>query len=101
MDRDFGSWKECLADWKATAMSARGWVLTAYNFRDGLVHNYLLDAHNQLVPVGVWPLLVLDVYEHAYAIDFGVKRPPYIDVFMKNIRWDAVNKRLERVSKLG
>jgi len=41
--------------------------------------------------------LILDTYEHAYGIDYGVKRPPYIDAFMQNLDWDAVS---ERVAKL-
>jgi Fe-Mn family superoxide dismutase len=44
------------------------------------------------------PLLVMDVYEHAYAIDYGVKRPPYIEAFMKNIDWEAAVNRLERIN---
>jgi Fe-Mn family superoxide dismutase len=82
-------------------MAVRGWVVLAYSLYDGKLHNYGADAHHFNFPALAWPLLVLDVYEHAYTIDYGVKRPPYLDVFMKNIRWDVVNKRLERVSKLG
>jgi Fe-Mn family superoxide dismutase len=39
----------------------------------------------------------MDVYEHAYAIDYGVKRPPYLEAFMKNIDWEAAAKRLEKI----
>ena len=44
------------------------------------------------------PILVMDVYEHAYMIDYGVKRSPYIDAFMKNIDWQVVNDRLANLS---
>ena len=43
------------------------------------------------------PVLVMDVYEHAYVIDYGVKRPPYIDAFMKNIGWSVAQKRLSQI----
>lgn len=81
----------------ASGVAARGWVVLAYDLDDGLLHNYSADAHDQGGIWGAVPLLVLDTYEHAYMIDYGVKRAPYIDAFMKNIDWDEVNQRLERV----
>jgi Fe-Mn family superoxide dismutase len=49
------------------------------------------------MPANTIPVLVMDVYEHAYTIDFGVKRPPYIDAFMKNIEWKACEARLSSI----
>ncbi len=95
--RDFGSAEAWEADFRACGMAVRGWVVLSYSFYDGRLHNYGCDAHHFNYPALAWPLLVMDVYEHAYAIDYGVKRPPYIDAFMKNIQWDAANKRLERI----
>jgi Fe-Mn family superoxide dismutase len=66
----------------------------AYDFTDGKLHNYLSDIHSD----GVWsavPLLIMDVYEHAYFIDYGTGRKSYIEAFMKNVNWDAVNARLQ------
>jgi Fe-Mn family superoxide dismutase len=48
-------------------------------------------------PVGVTPVLVLDVYEHAFAIDYGAAVARYIDAFFTNIQWDAVNQRLDQL----
>lgn len=96
INRDFGSYEAWETDFKATGIAARGWVVLAYDLDDNKIHNYLADAHNQ---GGIWaalPLLILDTYEHAYVIDYGVKRPPYIDAFMKNIDWNEVNARLEK-----
>jgi superoxide dismutase, Fe-Mn family len=98
MTKSFGSFEAWVTDFKACGMAARGWVVLSYDWYDGMVHNYCCDAHNQ---GGVWsasPVLVLDTYEHAYMIDYGVKRPPYIEAFMKNIDWNVVN---ERLGKLG
>lgn len=96
--REFGSFDKWIENLKACGMAARGWVILGLCTYDGKLHNYCLDAHNDRVPVNVVPILVLDVYEHAYTIDFGVKRAPYLDAFVKNINWDAASKRLERVN---
>lgn len=74
---------------------SRGWALTAYNMRDHRIHNYSLDLHNQGVPMGVIPILVLDVYEHAYMIDFDTNRSAYLDAFMANVNWSIVDQRLK------
>jgi Fe-Mn family superoxide dismutase len=92
--RDFGSIEKWTAEFKACGMAARGWVLLSYSYVDSKLHNYCLDSHNTNFPVRSTPLLVMDVYEHAYAIDYGVKRPPYIDAFMANINWPVVEARL-------
>lgn len=97
MRKEFGNWDNYLNQLTAAAKSARGWVMTAYNMRDHRVHNYLLDSHNQLVPFYVMPILVLDVYEHAYMVDFGTKRAPYVEAFMENINWAVVEQRLENM----
>ncbi|MBX5466443.1 MAG: superoxide dismutase [Firmicutes bacterium] len=96
IERDFGSWERFETIFKATGLAVRGWVVLGYELDDGKLHVYGQDAHNVGVPWGVYPLLILDVYEHAYGIDYGVKRAPYIDAFMQNIDWDAVNQRLAK-----
>jgi len=95
IERDFGSWDNYIQDLKAVGKCMRGWVVTAYNYRDGRVHNYGLDTHNTFVPVFVRPLLVLDVYEHAYMVDYGVNRAAYLDAFVENINWPVVSERFE------
>lgn len=99
--RDFGSIEQWLEDFRACGVAVRGWVVLAYSFYDRKLHNYGADAHHFNFPALAWPILVMDVYEHAYAIDYGVKRPPYIDAFIKNINWDIVNERLEKALKIG
>lgn len=100
LERDFGShdlWKE---DFLAAATSSRGWVVLALNLLDGRLHNYLCDRHDL---GGIWwclPLLVFDVYEHAYMIDYGVKRADYIKAFFENLNWHAVNLRLEQIKQI-
>lgn len=91
---EFGSWDNYVKHLVAVGKSMRGWALTGYNMRDHRVHNYGLDLHNQTVPMDVIPLLVLDVYEHAYMIDFGTKRAAYLEAFMRNVNWAVVEDRL-------
>lgn len=99
--KEFGSWENYINHLTAVAKSARGWAITGYNMRDHRIHNYLLDTHNQFVPVHVLPLLVLDVYEHAYMIDFGTKRGDYLTAFINNIDWAPVDQRLKMMMLHG
>ena len=94
--RDFGSFEKWQEDFKACGMAARGWVILGLCPYDSKLHNYCLDTHHFNVPVCVTPALVMDGYEHAYVLDYVVKRPPYIDAFMKNIDWSVAQKRLSQ-----
>ncbi len=78
---------------KAAGKSVRGWVVIGFNTRGGFIDSFGLDSHNIGSPANFVPLLVLDVYEHAYMVDYGIDRGKYLDAFMKNIDWDVVGKR--------
>ena len=97
----WGSFEAWLADFKASGIAARGWVVLAYNLEDGELHNYSSDTHDH---GGVWsclPILVLDVYEHAYFFDFKTARKDYIEAFMRNVDWKEANSRYVLATKLG
>lgn len=94
----YGSFDKWVADFKATGMAARGWVFLAYDHQEKRVFNYAGDAQNTFPIWNHTCVLALDVYEHAYFIDFGVARAKYIDAFMQVIDWDAVNRRGEAVT---
>ncbi len=96
INKRYGSLEAFKEDLFAAALSSRGWVLTAYAIDDGLIENYVLDAHNQTVPILTIPLLVFDVYEHAYMIDFGINRRAYLDVFWQDIDWNVVEERIRK-----
>jgi Fe-Mn family superoxide dismutase len=96
IEADFGSLENFKKDLLDSAAVARGWAMMTYGMDDGHLHNYVLDSHNQNVPVLSIPLLVLDVYEHAYMIDFGIKRAAYLDVFWDNIDWNVVEQRINK-----
>jgi len=93
---DFGSYEKWETEFRALGVAARGWVVLAFDWTDGKLHNYLSDIHSD----GVWDascLLIMDVYEHAYFIDYGTARKKYIDAFMKNTNWTVVNDRVQRL----
>ena len=101
IDRDFGNLQTFISHMTATGKVMRGWSLAAYNYRTGRLNVYGLDQHNQLVPTMVYPLLVLDVYEHAYMIDYGTDRKKYLDAFVLNINWEPVQQRLEKALSIS
>lgn len=87
------SWAE---DFAALGLASRGWVVLAWDFDNQRLENYICDAHNQ---GGVWntgALLVLDVYEHAYFLDYATARKDYVSQFMKLVNWQVVNERIPR-----
>ncbi len=100
--KDFGSYEEWEADLKAAGIAARGWVVMAYDVNAGRLNNYSCDIHSEGGIWGAVPIIVLDVYEHAYFIDFGSDRKSYIEAFVKNLNWEAASKSFHDViCKLG
>lgn len=87
IEAEWGSYEKWEAEFKACAMAVRGWVVLAYDINDNRLHNYVGDAHNQGGMWGTVPILVHDVYEHAYFIDYGSDRKTYIEAYMSNINW--------------
>jgi len=96
LKRDFGSIDAWRADLKATGLAGRGWAWTAYDWDEGRLFNYIGDAQNTFPVWNATPLVALDVYEHAYFIDFGTDRGAYIDAFFNNLDYDVVNDWAQR-----
>ena len=86
----FGSYENWEQDLKATGLAARGWVWLAYDWQNKTLFNYLGDQHDAFPIWHATPLVALDVYEHAYFIDYGTTRADYINAFCKNLNWNAV-----------
>ncbi len=99
IERDFGSVDAWRADLKATGMASRGWAWTAWDRDWGYLFNYAGDAQNTFPVWNAVPIIALDVYEHAYYLDYGVARASYIDAFFKNLDWDAIGANLERARR--
>jgi len=93
--RDFGSVDAWRADLKATGMAGRGWAWTAYDWDERRLFNYVGDAQNSFPIWNATPLVALDVYEHAYFLDYQTDRASYIDAFLANLDWSVVNGWVE------
>jgi Fe-Mn family superoxide dismutase len=91
VERDFGSADAWAADLKATGMAGRGWAWTTYDWDEGRLFNYVGDTQNTYPIWNATPLVALDVYEHAYFLDFQTDRGSYIDAFLQNMDWATVN----------
>ena len=72
-------------------MAGRGWAWTAYDWDVGRLFNYIGDAQSTFPIWNATPLVALDVYEHAYFLDFQTDRGAYIDAFFDNLDWAVVN----------
>jgi len=92
----FGSYEDWEKDFRATgAMRGIGWAILYQDNNNGWLFNQWINEHEVGHPAGCRPLLVMDVFEHAFMLDYGLKRADYIDIFFKNINWDAVEARLK------
>jgi superoxide dismutase, Fe-Mn family len=91
IERDFGSVTDWRTDLKATGMGGRGWAWTAYDWDEGRLFNYIGDAQNTFPIWNATPLIALDVYEHAYFLDYQTDRSSYIDAFFDNLDWPTIN----------
>jgi Fe-Mn family superoxide dismutase len=82
---------------RKAAAAARGWVMVGYDLNDGSIFNYIMDTQNLWAVYNMIPVLALDVYEHAYARDFGATpdgRKQYVEAFFRNLDWEHVNRQL-------
>ncbi len=92
--QDFGSMQSWTQDFIATAKASRGWAVLAYDQRSSRLRNISLDAHDLGNIAYYAPMLVLDMYEHAYFLEYATNKDEYINNFMKNINWDVVGERM-------
>ncbi|MHA0337289.1 superoxide dismutase [Sphingomonas aquatilis] len=103
IERDFGSHARWTAEFtgmgKALA-GGSGWVLLAWSERDQRLTNQWAADHSMTLAGGT-PLIALDMYEHAYAIDYGAKAGDYVDAYMKVVNWDAASRRFQQLAAVG
>jgi len=97
--KQWGSVDKWVAEFSALGMAARGWVVLDYDYALGRFDNYIFDAHNQGGIANTQLILVMDVYEHAYFLDYATARKDYIAAFMTAIDWTVVNQRVSADDK--
>ena len=92
---DFDSYEDWEKDFKGTgAMRGIGWAILYQDNVTGRLINQWINEHETGHPAGCTPILVMDVFEHAFITDYGLKRADYIEAFFKNINWEIVEGRL-------
>ncbi|HEX2651443.1 MAG TPA: Fe-Mn family superoxide dismutase [Burkholderiales bacterium] len=99
--RDFGSMDRWRAEFRAMGYAlggGSGWVLLTWVPRDARLINQYASEHSQAIASGV-PILALDMYEHAYHMDFGANAKAYVDTFMRNLDWPGLFQRYEDAVK--
>ena len=98
MKTQWGSCESWAKDFRATgAMRGIGWVVLAYDKDSDQLFNVWVNEHDVGFLAGSVPLLVMDVFEHAFALDYGVKRADYINAFWRSIDWEVVMSRFNIV----
>lgn len=98
IERDFGSdarWRAEFAAMGKALGGGSGWVLLTYSHRDKRLVNQWAADHSMTLAGGT-PLLALDMYEHAYTIDYGAKAAAYVDAFMGTVNWSSADARFAR-----
>lgn len=93
---EFGSYEKWEKDFRATgAMRDIGWTILYQDITNGKLMNCWINEHDMGHPAGCKPVLILDVFEHAFMIDYGLKRADYTEAFFKNINWSEVEGRIK------
>jgi len=93
---EFGSLENWEKDFRSTgAIRGIGWTILYYDPVGDRLFNCWIDEHNTGNLTGAKPILVMDVFEHAFILDYGIKRADYIEAFFKNINWEEASTRLE------
>ena len=95
---DFDAWETEFRKVGAGLAGGSGWVVLGYNLHSGQIENYWLADHLH-GPAATLPLLVMDMYEHSYQMDYGAAAAKYIDAFFRNIRWESVAQRLAQAQR--
>ena len=99
LEKDFGSYDKWLADFKGTGVAARGWAFLAWDREYGRLFNMIGDEQFSFPVWNSVPVLAMDVFEHAFFIDFGSAKAAYIEKFFANLDWSDVDKRFDAAKK--
>ena len=101
LNRDFGSFDDWQRDFIACGKASRcGWVMTYLNMYTQTYMNCLIDLHSEQAPVGSYPVIIMDVWQHAYYRDYLGDVNSYMTAMMKELRWSVIEKRFEKADKI-
>ena len=95
LNEDFGGFENWKKDFEAAgSMRGIGWVVVYHDPLRNRLFNAWINEHDAGHMVACAPVVVLDVFEHAYLLDYGVKKAGYLEAFFRNLNWDAATQRL-------
>lgn len=98
---DYGSYEMWEKEFKSIGMiRGSGWVITYYDPMIRKLMNVWINEHHVGHPAGLMPILVMDAFEHAYMIDYGLKRADYIETFFKAINWKIISARFDAIEQM-
>ncbi len=101
LNRDFGTFDDWQKDFMACAKSSRcGWVITYLNMFTQSYMNCVIDLHSQNVPVGMYPVIVIDMWQHAYYKDYLKESSTYLSAMMKQLNWNIIEARFEKADRI-
>ena len=101
LNRDFGTFDDWQKDFIACAQSSRcGWVITYLNTFTQSYMNCFIDLHSQNVPVGMYPVIIVDMWQHAYYKDYLKDSKTYLLAMMKQLNWTVIEKRFQKADKI-
>jgi superoxide dismutase, Fe-Mn family len=101
LNRDFGTFNDWQKDLISCAQSSRcGWVITYLNTFTQSYMNCVIDLHSQNVPVGMYPVVVIDMWQHAYYKDYLKDSKSYLLAMMKQLNWNVIEKRFRKADKI-
>tara|TARA_R100000152_G_C6709583_1_gene137445 strand:- start:130 stop:819 length:690 start_codon:yes stop_codon:yes gene_type:complete len=102
LSRDFGTFNDWQQDFIACCMASRcGWAMTYYNTYTQKFMNCSIDLHSVNVPVGAYPIIVMDVWQHAYYRDYLKDVKTYVFGMMKQLNWDVIEKRVIKADEIA
>lgn len=91
----FGSYESWEKDFRATgSVRGIGWAILYQDSVTGRLHNFWINEHDKGHAAGCIPIIVMDAWEHAYMLDYGIKRAGYIDAFFRNLNWEKAQSRV-------
>ena len=100
--RDFGTFDDWQWDFIACcAASGQGWAVTGYDLFLRRYVNFFIDGHDGVVPVGIYPVVVMDMWEHSYYRDYMQDKDKYVTNMMRELNWDIIEKRIERAETIA
>lgn len=102
LERDFGTFDDWQKDFMACALASKaGWAVTGYHMFLRKYVNVMIDEHSGHVPMGVYPVIVVDMWEHAYYRDYLTDKKSYLIAQMREFNWNVIEERFKKAEAIA